>query len=450
MLEHKCKQFPKWFWWEKSKSCILLDILNRRPAYAKLVCTHIPGYRGHLAHVNKVEKLASLDSFRDQVKNTEAWIGLERDANITTDTQDGFFWRRDDGYKVLLNQKEFPLAQRKYDNKNALFATLNTWYLQDDLYNTEFIAMCEYEEDLRYEPTMLDVNCASLSQTHIYYKGSCYVRDETKVTYDVAKKSCNHIDGFNGHLAVLNTEELLTIIYYAITKPLVANDYYWIGLERLDTSSANVSNGWYWLTGSGVNYPVTDFSAFKSGWPKADPCGYGWISNLASDLCTNTYAFLCEYVEPNKGTHFRIQANFANQKTAPQMILKGASWASLVSGVAVNWKAIVPMAVTTRRSTMGCRLPSGVKTGKNLMDHTNLMNDAHATASGAADAPVLTDTRCQDKTGDSAYSRQKKQPWIEKRGRQSSRKSMVHQHRQWPTGSAGDHVQMHISGFIDR
>uniref|UniRef100_A0A914X9I5 Reverse transcriptase domain-containing protein n=1 Tax=Plectus sambesii TaxID=2011161 RepID=A0A914X9I5_9BILA len=50
------------------------------------------------------------------------------------------------------------------------------------------------------------------------------------------------------------------------------------------------------------------------------------------------------------------------------------------------------------------------------------------------------------KTDDSAYSRQKKQPWIEKRGRQSSRKSMVHQHRQWPTGSAGDHVQMHISG----
>uniref|UniRef100_A0A914VD62 Uncharacterized protein n=1 Tax=Plectus sambesii TaxID=2011161 RepID=A0A914VD62_9BILA len=53
------------------------------------------------------------------------------------------------------------------------------------------------------------------------------------------------------------------------------------------------------------------------------------------------------------------------------------------------------------------------------------------------------------KTGDSAYSKQKKQPWIEKHGRQSSRKSMVHQHRQWPTGSAGDHVQMRTSGFID-
>uniref|UniRef100_A0A914VRQ0 C-type lectin domain-containing protein n=1 Tax=Plectus sambesii TaxID=2011161 RepID=A0A914VRQ0_9BILA len=218
-LEHKCKQQNQWFWWEADKSCLVIDKLRRTPEFSKLMCTHIPGYRGHLVFVKTIEKMNALGAFRDAVNVDYIYTGLEREKNMSSGKV-GLFWRRFDGYKESFNLKAFlPTQPSRLDYPGADYVFVWTDYFEDWWESGLGMTVCEYEETLRYAPKLLDIQCASLSLPHLYYQGSCYVRQETYVTYDVAKKSCTHIDGFNGRLAVLHNSELVRLMYFTLTLP---------------------------------------------------------------------------------------------------------------------------------------------------------------------------------------------------------------------------------------
>uniref|UniRef100_A0A914VIS1 Uncharacterized protein n=1 Tax=Plectus sambesii TaxID=2011161 RepID=A0A914VIS1_9BILA len=321
-LEHKCKQQNQWFWWNDDKSCLLLDTLMRYPLYAQLMCTHIPGYRGHLVFIKTIEKMNALNAFRNAaVSPYYFWTGLNRDKNMTSGKA-GLFWRRFDGYKEGFNLNAFLPGQTSHlDTPGADNMFSWTDYFED-WYDAGWAwTLCEYEETLRYAPTLLDIQCASLSLPHLYYQGSCYVRQESSVTYDVAKKFCTHIDGFNGRLAVLHNSELVRLMYFTLTLPTGGADSTHVGLERLNTTGA-ADTGYYWILGNGQTLPVTDFTPFYPGHPNGKICTI--LSNyyLTTYECTYQRPFICEYVEPTKGTHFRINANTANMKAIPQFILK--------------------------------------------------------------------------------------------------------------------------------
>uniref|UniRef100_A0A914WVE1 C-type lectin domain-containing protein n=1 Tax=Plectus sambesii TaxID=2011161 RepID=A0A914WVE1_9BILA len=264
-LEHKCKQQNQWFWWEADKSCHVLETKPRYPEHAKLICTHIPGYRGHMVFVRTIEKMNAIRAFRDAINIDDIWLGMERERNMSS-PKAGMFWRRFDGYKESFNFKTFPSQTGGLEAIGADYTYMVGAVMEDYWDTKKAMALCEYEETLRYAPTLLDMQCASLSLPHIYYEGSCYVRQETDVTYDVAKKSCTHIDGFNGRLAITNNVELLNLIYKGLTLPTGGNPYAYVGLERLNTTGADTT-GYYWLHGNGQTLPVSDFSYFYPGFP---------------------------------------------------------------------------------------------------------------------------------------------------------------------------------------
>uniref|UniRef100_A0A914VQR3 Uncharacterized protein n=1 Tax=Plectus sambesii TaxID=2011161 RepID=A0A914VQR3_9BILA len=319
-LEHKCKQQKNWFWWNADKSCLLLDTLRRWVEFSKLSCTHIPGYRGHMVFVKTIEKMNAIGALRDGIKVDIIWTGMERDRNMSSG-QVGMFWRRFDGYKESLNFKALLSRQTvQLETPGADYTYIGADVF-NDWWDATAMTLCEYEEALRYAPTLLDIQCASLSLPHLYYQGSCYVREETNVVYDVAKKSCTHIDGFNGRLAVVHNSELVRLMYFALTLPTGGTDSTYVGLERLNTTGA-ADTGYYWILGNGQTLPVTDFTPFYPGHPTGTSCTLLYNYYLTTFQCTFQRPFICEYVEPTKGTHFRINTNTANMKAIPQFIIK--------------------------------------------------------------------------------------------------------------------------------
>uniref|UniRef100_A0A914X059 Apple domain-containing protein n=1 Tax=Plectus sambesii TaxID=2011161 RepID=A0A914X059_9BILA len=265
----------------------------------------------------------ALGAFRDAVNVDVIFTGLERDKNMSSGLV-GLFWRRFDGYKESFNLKAFlPTQPSRLDSPGTDYTFVWTDYFEDWWESGIGMTVCEYEETLRYAPTLLDIQCASLSLPHIYYEGSCYVREETYVVYDVAKMSCTHIDGFNGRLAITNNVELLNLIYKGLTSAIPgAYPYAYVGLVRLNTTGA-ATTGYYWLHGNGQTLPLTeDVTYFHPGFPTGASCGLAYLNTLTTYDCITPRPFICEYVEPTKGTHFRINANTANMKALPQFIIQ--------------------------------------------------------------------------------------------------------------------------------
>uniref|UniRef100_A0A914W7Y6 C-type lectin domain-containing protein n=1 Tax=Plectus sambesii TaxID=2011161 RepID=A0A914W7Y6_9BILA len=372
-LEHKCKQRNQWFWWNDDKSCLVLDTLQRYPEYSKAICTHIPGYRGHMVFIRTMEKMNAIIAFRNGIKNDDIWLGLERDRNMSSG-QAGLFWRRFDGYKERFNIKAF--LPTTTDQISEI--TANYIYMYSNVFNDWWdidtsMTLCEYEETLRYAPTLLDIQCASLSLPHLYYQGSCYVREETNVVYDVAKRSCTHLDGFNGRLAKLDSTELLRLIYNTLTLPTGGSAYAYVGLERLNTTGA-ATTGYYWLHGNGQTLPVTDFSYFYPGFPTGASCGSAFLGTVTTYDCTTSRPFICEYVEPTKGTHFRINANTANMKALPQFIIQVYDDLSLQESCGYQCtKALDCQSIVYNANTRNCLLQS-VDSGMLYVESTNIIS----------------------------------------------------------------------------
>uniref|UniRef100_A0A914WA04 C-type lectin domain-containing protein n=1 Tax=Plectus sambesii TaxID=2011161 RepID=A0A914WA04_9BILA len=142
-LEHKCKQQKNWFWWEDDKSCLLLDTLRRWVEFSKLLCTHIPGYRGHPVFPKTIEKIHAIGALRDGIKVDSIWTGMERDRNMTSGKV-GLFWRRFDGYKESFNIRAILPGQTVSLDWPGADYTFIEGDLISDWWDGTAMTLCEY------------------------------------------------------------------------------------------------------------------------------------------------------------------------------------------------------------------------------------------------------------------------------------------------------------------
>uniref|UniRef100_A0A914XIH8 C-type lectin domain-containing protein n=1 Tax=Plectus sambesii TaxID=2011161 RepID=A0A914XIH8_9BILA len=129
---------------------------------------------------------------------------------------------------------------------------------------------------------------------------SCWIVHTTPLTYDQAKSRCNHMPGYDGHLAFPKTLNHSWIIYTKLT----AYDS-WIGLQHFGSSTTvNDKSEWYWTYPDGRKESAAD-ALWKDAYPTAGvgECAMSSGNNaisLYNTPCTSTPAkFICQYGKQN-------------------------------------------------------------------------------------------------------------------------------------------------------
>uniref|UniRef100_A0A914VJ02 C-type lectin domain-containing protein n=1 Tax=Plectus sambesii TaxID=2011161 RepID=A0A914VJ02_9BILA len=148
--------------------------------------------------------------------------------------------------------------------------------------------------------TDLEQKCANVTSYSAtwFVNGVCYVyHGKDGTLYQDAKVSCNDINGYNGHLPhVSNMAELSALNAIVQSTPLYGA---WLGIERLDTTSSDLNQGWYLTTPTDPPVPTT-FLPWSTINPPNSASRVAWVFSVfpGTIQATNNfinYPVLCRY-----------------------------------------------------------------------------------------------------------------------------------------------------------
>uniref|UniRef100_A0A914UIC0 C-type lectin domain-containing protein n=1 Tax=Plectus sambesii TaxID=2011161 RepID=A0A914UIC0_9BILA len=215
---------------------------------AKGKCNHYLGYSGHLVHIRNVVVLAAVKQLISTYGTSTdyIWTGMEpinASAAVTANNWANYYRN---GTSVSPTYLPWAPSNPAAINRAYYQPSSDRIFAQSG-YPTYYY-ICEYEEALKQPVTDLEKRCVNLTSPLVasFVNDDCYVLHPETKYYSDAKVACNDLSGYNGHLAHPRTMGDLRVANGLLLATGVT--FARLGIEHTNTSSTDMTSGWYLTT----------------------------------------------------------------------------------------------------------------------------------------------------------------------------------------------------------
>uniref|UniRef100_A0A914VZN8 C-type lectin domain-containing protein n=1 Tax=Plectus sambesii TaxID=2011161 RepID=A0A914VZN8_9BILA len=284
-------------------SCYVVVGTAKPHGAAKASCNHYLGYSGHLVHIRSAAVKAVVKQAMNNyipAGTTTVWTGLQlkNSSAVTTDINNwGSYYRNGTSVTPTYLPWQSGQPSTAATNNRAYYGSAGDGIVNAAETGT-YPYVCEYEEALKQPVTDLEKKCANLTSSFktLFVNDICFVMHPETKYYSDAKVACNDISGYNGHLAHARTMgDLWVVNALVLVSPLTVAR---LGIEHTNTSSTDMTSGWYlttptnqselatflpWLPSTPL--PVRHSLAVRPDYPN-------FVMNIYT---TELYPFICQY-----------------------------------------------------------------------------------------------------------------------------------------------------------